>query len=82
MTIGVHGGLVGQEAVALDEVGDTHHVGHVRLAGERWLAITGGPNISAGTSVFVTAVRGTTLEVWPVDLKGIEAPDGADRSKS
>ena len=82
VTIGVHGGLVGQEAVALDEVGDTHHVGHVRLAGERWLAITGGPNISAGTSVFVTAVRGTTLEVWPVDLKGIEAPDGADRSKS
>jgi membrane protein implicated in regulation of membrane protease activity len=74
---GVHGGLVGQEAVTLDEVGDLHQIGHVRLAGERWLAVTGGPRIEAGRSVFVTAVRGTTLEVWPVDL-GIEAPDGAD----
>ena len=75
---GVHGGLVGQEAVTLDEVGDLHQIGHVRLAGERWLAVTGGPKIEAGRSVFVTAVRGTTLEVWPVDLKSIEAPDGAD----
>ncbi|MEY2461289.1 MAG: NfeD-like C-terminal, partner-binding, partial [Acidimicrobiaceae bacterium] len=56
---GVHGGLVGQEAVTLDEVGDLHQIGHVRLAGERWLAITGGPKIEAGRSVFVTAVRGT-----------------------
>jgi membrane protein implicated in regulation of membrane protease activity len=77
---GVHGGLVGQEAVTLDEVGDVHQVGHVRLAGERWLAVTSGPKIEAGRSVFVTAVRGTTLEVWPVDLRSIEAPDGADRS--
>ena len=75
---GVHGGLVGQEAVTLDEVGDLHQIGHVRLAGERWLAVTGGPKIEAGRSVFVTAVRGTTLEVWPVDLKSIEAPDSAD----
>jgi membrane protein implicated in regulation of membrane protease activity len=82
VAIGVHGGLVGQEAVTLDEVGDAHQVGHVRLAGERWLAVTGGPKISEGTSVFVTAVRGTTLEVWPVDLKGLQAPDGADRSNS
>ncbi|HEV3227549.1 MAG TPA: NfeD family protein, partial [Acidimicrobiales bacterium] len=76
--IGVHGGLVGQEAVTLDEVGDQHHLGHIRLAGERWLATTSGPNIDAGRSVFVTAVRGTTLEVWPVDMGSIEAPDGAD----
>src|ERR1017187_9714913 len=40
---GVHGGLAGQEAITLDEVGDdTHSVGHVRLAGERWLAVSGG----------------------------------------
>jgi len=77
---GVHGGLVGQEAVTLDEVGDVHHVGHVRLAGERWLAITGGPTIEPGSSVFVTAVRGTTLEVWPIDFKSIEAPDSAEGS--
>jgi membrane protein implicated in regulation of membrane protease activity len=79
---GVHGGLVGQEAVTLDQVGDLHQVGHVRLAGERWLAVTGGPTIEAGRSVFVTAVRGTTLEVWPVDLQSIEAPDGADGRRS
>ena len=78
VAIGVHGGLVGQQAVTVDEVGDQHQVGHVRLAGERWLAFTEGPKIEAGRSVFVSAVRGTTLEVWPIDLKSIEAPDGAD----
>jgi membrane protein implicated in regulation of membrane protease activity len=67
VTRGVHGGLVGQEAVTLDEVGDDHSVGHVRLAGERWLAVSGGSNIPAGTPVLVTALRGTTLIVWPVD---------------
>src|SRR5205814_7807404 len=40
-TRGVHGGLIGQQAVTLDQVGGAHHVGHVRLAGERWLAISG-----------------------------------------
>jgi membrane protein implicated in regulation of membrane protease activity len=66
VTPGVHGGLVGQEAVTLDEVGDAHAVGHVRLVGERWLAIAGGETtIAAGTTVVVTAVQGTTLVVWP-----------------
>lgn len=78
VALGVHGGLVGQEAVTLDEVGDVRHLGHVRLAGERWLATTGGPTIPAGSSVVVTAVRGTTLEVWPVDLNSLEAPNHAD----
>jgi membrane protein implicated in regulation of membrane protease activity len=65
---GVHGGLAGQEAVTLDEVGDTHVVGHVRLAGERWLAISGGGStIAAGTPVLVSAVQGTTLVVWPLE---------------
>src|SRR3954470_9570496 len=68
VTRGVHGGLVGQEAVTLDEVGDDHSIGHVRLAGERWLAVSGGGNIPAGTPVLVTALRGTTLIVWPVDV--------------
>jgi membrane protein implicated in regulation of membrane protease activity len=65
---GVHGGLVGQEAVTLDEVGDAPQLGHVRLVGERWLAVSGsGQSIPARTTVLVTAVRGTTLTVWPVD---------------
>ena len=38
------------------------------MVGERWLAITEGPTtIAEGTPVIVTAVRGTTLVVWPVD---------------
>jgi membrane protein implicated in regulation of membrane protease activity len=65
---GVHGGLVGHEAVTLDEVGGPHQVGHVRMVGERWLATTESPTpIAAHTPVIVTAVRGTTLVVWPVD---------------
>jgi membrane protein implicated in regulation of membrane protease activity len=65
---GVHGGLVGQEVLTLDVVGGPDQVGHVRLAGERWRAISGGDApIAAGTRVLVTAVQGTTLIVWPVD---------------
>jgi membrane protein implicated in regulation of membrane protease activity len=65
---GVHGGLVGQEVVTLDVVGASDHIGHVRLAGERWRAISGADRpIPAGTPVLVTAVQGTTLIVWPVD---------------
>ena len=88
VTRGVHGGLIGQEAVTLDDVGDEHSIGHVRLAGERWLAISGGSNIPSGTPVLVTALRGTTLIVWPVDEidpstpllepPRTDAPDGAD----
>lgn len=66
---GVHGGLIGQEALTLDEVGDEHGVGHVRLVGERWLAVTGpGATIPPDTRVVVTEVRGTTLVVWPINM--------------
>jgi len=65
---GVHGGLVGQEVVTLDRVGGPGRAGHVHLAGERWLAVSGADHpIAAGTTVLVTAVDGTTLIVWPVD---------------
>jgi membrane protein implicated in regulation of membrane protease activity len=83
---GVHGGLVGQEVLTLDLVGGPDEVGHVRLAGERWRAVSGSDApIPAGTMVLVTAVRGTTLTVWPVDghvlpyepAAGMEAGDGA-----
>ena len=65
---GVHGGIVGQEALTLDDVGPPHRRGHVRLTGERWLAISGeGGTIPADTRVVVTAVEGTTLIVLPID---------------
>jgi membrane protein implicated in regulation of membrane protease activity len=81
---GVHGGIVGQQAVALDEVGDEGLVGHVRLFGERWLAQSGeGRPIEPGRTVTVTAVVGTTLVVWPSDgmfsLPDAEAPDSGER---
>ncbi|HEX7474279.1 MAG TPA: NfeD family protein [Candidatus Limnocylindrales bacterium] len=64
---GVHGGLVGQEALTLDTVGDEHHPGHVQLASERWLAVTDhAQSLNADTAVLVTAVRGTTLLVRPL----------------
>lgn len=69
---GVHGGLVGQEALTLDTVGDTHRPGHVRLAGERWLAVSGtGQPLEAGTPVVISAVQGTTFVVWPMDSLGL-----------
>jgi len=75
---GVHGTLVGEEVLTLDTVGDARHLGHVKLAGERWLASSGsGQPIPADTMVLVTAVNGTTLTVWPVDggHPPIELPD-------
>jgi membrane protein implicated in regulation of membrane protease activity len=85
---GVHGGLIGVEALTLDEVASPHERGHVRLSGERWLAVSGvGQPIPANTRVIVTAVEGTTLTVWPASgplglLSGLEEetapppPDG------
>jgi membrane-bound ClpP family serine protease len=59
---------VGQEVRTLDVVGDVNQVGHVRLAGERWRAVSGAEvPIPPDTVVLVTAVEGTTLIVWPVD---------------
>ncbi len=64
---GVHGGFVGQQALALDPIGDELHPGHVRLAGEVWLAIVDAHHaaIESGASVVISAVRGTTLLVRP-----------------
>ncbi len=59
--IGVHGGLVGQHAVALDTITST---GHVLLLGESWLAASqNGEVIAANDNVVITKVQGTTLHV-------------------
>jgi membrane protein implicated in regulation of membrane protease activity len=65
---GVHGGIVGQSVLTLDEVGDEHHVGHALLAGEKWLATSGsGRTIPPHTTATITAVSGTTLVLWAVE---------------
>ena len=89
---GVHGGIVGQQALTLDVVGRAQAPGHVRFSGERWLALSGSDApIPAETTVVVTAVSGTTLVVWPVDTsvdlpnRGPElgeAPESADGGNS
>ena len=62
----VHGGFVGEQALATDPIGDELHPGHVRLAGESWLAIShDGSEIGGDAPVIITAVRGTTLVVRP-----------------
>lgn len=61
VVIGVHGGLVGQQAIALDTITET---GHVLLRGESWLAAShDGQLIAQNEKVVVTFVRGTTLLV-------------------
>jgi membrane protein implicated in regulation of membrane protease activity len=83
---GVHGTLVGEEVLTLDVVGDVHQIGHVRLAGERWLAVSGsGSTIPQGSKVLVTGVQGTTLTVWPIDgapplPSGFDPPDEASEN--
>ena len=76
---GVHGGLIGQEVVTLDVVGGLDGIGHVRLAGERWRAVSGSDvPIPAGTKVLVTPC-GHDLSVWPVDghlLPGLQLEAG------
>jgi membrane protein implicated in regulation of membrane protease activity len=68
---GVQGGVAGQEAITLEEVTDSEFLGHMWLAAERWLAVSGnGDRIVASTPVFVVAVQGTTSVLWPVDPHG------------
>ena len=60
----------------MDIVGDELHPGHVRLAGEAWLAITEDHStIGASAAVVVSAVRGTTLVVRPAGASPETAPE-------
>jgi membrane protein implicated in regulation of membrane protease activity len=70
---GVHGGITGQQALTADVVGGAGRPGHVRLAGERWLAVSGDDRpIPPDTAVVVTAVTGTTLTVWPLSARELD----------
>jgi membrane protein implicated in regulation of membrane protease activity len=62
------GELVGQVGTTLDLVQTDPERGHVKLAGETWLAVSQIAPIEAGVPVMVTSVRGTTLVVCPNQL--------------
>ena len=65
--IGVHGGFIGERVVVLDAVSGSAG-GHVRLAGESWLAVSGTDTvIPAGSPAIITGVRGTTLTILATD---------------
>jgi len=67
VAIGVHGGFVGERVTVLDAVG-SRPGGHVRLAGESWLAVSGtDETIPAGSIAVVSGVRGTTLTILATD---------------
>jgi membrane-bound ClpP family serine protease len=64
---GVHGGLIAAKGITLDDVG-TDTPGHVRILGERWLAVSSHERpIPPDTRVIVTDVTGTTLTVRPAE---------------
>jgi membrane protein implicated in regulation of membrane protease activity len=66
---GVHGGLIGQQALTVDVVtaAMTAELGHVLLLGERWLAVCDGETpIQPNQPVTIVAVHGTTLTVKPL----------------
>ena len=64
---GASDSLIGARALSLDQIGDEHHPGHARLAGERWLAVSEEPGgVAPQTQVMVVEVRGTTLVVMPL----------------
>ena len=70
---GTHGGFIGQHTLALDDVGDEQHPGHVQIGNERWLAVTDvDEGIAKGTKVEVVALRGTTMLVRPVGKGGVK----------
>ena len=67
---GVHGGLVAARGVTLDDV-NRHEIGHVRILGEKWLAIAWDDEpIRPATPVIVMSVTGTTLMVRAAEQQG------------
>lgn len=65
--LGVHGGIVGQRVVVLDEVTERAG-GHVRLGRESWLARSiADTTIEKDNPAVVISVEGTTLLVYPTE---------------
>lgn len=65
--LGVHGGIVGQRVVVLDEVTERAG-GHVMLGRESWLARSiADTTIEKDNPAVVISVEGTTLLVYPTE---------------
>jgi membrane protein implicated in regulation of membrane protease activity len=56
--------MIGQEAIVVDPIEGAHQPGHVKIAGERWLAesVDGSP-VPEGATVKIAEIRGLTLLV-------------------
>jgi membrane protein implicated in regulation of membrane protease activity len=68
-------GMIGLEAPVIDDIGGTHSPGHVRVAGESWLAVSEhGGAVPAGTVVRVVGLRQATLVVDPVAASATPKP--------
>jgi membrane protein implicated in regulation of membrane protease activity len=56
--------MIGQTALVVDAIGGAHELGHVRIAGEDWPALTrDGQPVGPGESVRVVEIRRATLVV-------------------
>jgi membrane protein implicated in regulation of membrane protease activity len=67
VAIGVHGGLVGESVITTDVVSEKIG-GHVLLAGETWLAVSGDhTTLRPGTTAIVISVQRTTLTVMATE---------------
>ena len=65
--LGVHGGIVGQRVVVVDEVTERAG-GHVMLGRESWLARSlADTTIEKDNAAVVISVEGTTLLVYPTE---------------
>jgi membrane protein implicated in regulation of membrane protease activity len=57
-------GMIGQTAIVVDAIPSSHEPGHVRIEGERWLAVSAdGAPIPQGATVYIAEIKGTTLVV-------------------
>jgi membrane protein implicated in regulation of membrane protease activity len=59
-------GMIGQDAMVVDDIRSRHEPGHVRVMGENWPAVPeDGAAIPAGTTIRIVGLRQATLVVSP-----------------
>ena len=73
--------MIGQTAVLIDPIRGPHDRGHVRIAGEEWLALTrDGTPVEEGATVRVVEIKGATLLVERAQSADGPSPEGLPQS--